>query len=203
MVQVLLIVFVGIYFHEASFPQDPLENGATFDSGLKWYFAIFAEIIPLSGLLLYFMITQKLVEEFPFALLLDVSPSPDRRRNINMEVVVIQFKALHSKNMSKEGIFENALYPLTSPIQAMIHMIFLPLYSNFITQILVISFSSHVSLQIVSTLAAVLTTMLDFPSLICGIVSIILCEVFGFILCPLFLFSCIKPNAIRSIFTKE
>ena len=201
--QALLIVFVGHYFHKASFPQDPLENGATFDSGLKWYFAILAEALPLGGLFLYFITTQKLVEEFPIALLLDVSPPHDRRQNISMGVVIIQFKALHSKNTSKQGICENVLSPLTSPGQGLVHIIIFGFCSNFVTQMLIISFSSHISFQVVSTLAAVLILVLDFPSLVIGLVLIILCEVFGCVLCPLLLFSCIKPNAIRDISAKD
>lgn len=164
MAQTLLVV--GICLDGTSYLQDYC---GTSDLIYKWHLAIFAELIPLCGLFLYFTTTHKLVEEFPIALLLDVSSPQDQRQSINMEVVSIQFKALHSKNMSKTGIQEHIYYPWTSPVQKLLHVMFLTLYAYFLYFMIgIITNSFHTSLQIVSTLAVVLTFVLDFPSLFLG-----------------------------------
>ena len=197
-IQILLILCVGIYFHEVSLPQD-MENGVEFDLAWKWVFAALAELVPLVALLLYFVTTQKLVEEFPIALLLDSSPSQDQTRNINMAVVTTQFKALHAKNMSRKGILENIFHPLASPVQGLIYIIFFPCCLQFVSNMLIIAFTRpHLSFQIVSVTAALLTAVFDFPAIVYGFVSFVLCELLSPFMCPILIFFCIKPNAMRN-----
>lgn len=199
-IQILLFLCIGIYFHEASFPQDLSNSAVRFDSDLKWVYAVLAEVVPLLSLLLYFITTQKLVEEFPIVLLLDTTPSQDRNRNINMAVVTAQFKALHAKNISRKGILKNVFHPLASPVQGLAYIIFLPCCLNVLSAMITAAFVHfHLALQIASITAALLTAVFDFPALIYGLVSFILCELLSPFMCPILVFFCIKPNAVRNM----
>ena len=80
-------------------------------------------LIPMLAFVMYFVSTQKLMEEFPISLFLDW-PTEQRAisssSRIDTAKLKVEFQTFHSYNKSFTGGFLNLIQPLFSPLQAIV-----------------------------------------------------------------------------------
>ena len=91
-------------------------------------------LIPMFSLPMYFVSTQKLVEEFPIGLFLN-SPSEQRAirntSNVDTGAMKAEFSRFHKYNTSTIGVLANIMQPLFSPIQVVLCAVYTLLLLSF------------------------------------------------------------------------
>lgn len=92
---------------------------------------ICGELVPLLGIFMYFITAQKLVEEFPIALLLNHGSSTQSPSGAAYDRIKYQFKTHHTTNTKCSGCFFGLIHPLMSPFQVLIMMVFFILWLLF------------------------------------------------------------------------
>ena len=134
-VQLLYLFLIGYRVHvESSDPSQPQILGVS-----VYLFAMMmcGELVPLISVFLFFIATQKWVEEFPIVFFLDHIPSQQLQQQQLLSVtawnrIEYMFKSLHTFNMRCSGCLFGLIHPLASPLQIVIAMTFFALWVVFV-----------------------------------------------------------------------
>ena len=129
-VQILYLLLLGYRMHiEMNDPAQPQLFGI---SAYLFVMMVSGELLPLVGIFMYLITTQKWAEEFPIALFLDRIPSVQSLSlDISHERVEHKFKRLHESNMQCSGCIFGLIHPLVSPLQMILAVLFFGLWVLF------------------------------------------------------------------------
>ena len=140
-VQILYFCLIGYRLHvemgEQSHPQV---------LGVSVYLFIMmvaGGLVPIVGIFMYFIMTQKWVEEFPIAFYLDRVPSQHLLSlTLSSDRVERQFKTLHETNVRCSGCLYGLIHPLVSPLQLILTTSFFAMWVLFAFSYPIVSLSA-------------------------------------------------------------